>query len=52
LFGILNFVGQIGVLPNHAPLLTALDIQILKTKISGQWFIMTLMGSFAMIDNN
>jgi F-type H+-transporting ATPase subunit epsilon len=28
--------GQIGVLPNHAPLLTALDIGILKIRINGQ----------------
>jgi F-type H+-transporting ATPase subunit epsilon len=44
--------GQIGVLPNHAPLLTALDIGILKIRINGQWSTMALMGGFAMIDNN
>ncbi len=44
--------GQIGVLPNHAPLLAALDIGILKIRINGQWSTMALMGGFAMIDNN
>ncbi len=34
--------GQIGVLPNHAPLLMALDIGILKIKINGQWSTMAL----------
>ncbi len=44
--------GQICVSPNHAPLLMALDIGILKIKINEQWFTMALMGGFAMIDNN
>jgi len=44
--------GQIGVLPNHAPLLMALHIGILKIKIDGQCFIMALMGGFALIDKN
>nr|NP_777419.1 ATP synthase CF1 epsilon subunit [Anthoceros angustus]Q31793.2 RecName: Full=ATP synthase epsilon chain, chloroplastic; AltName: Full=ATP synthase F1 sector epsilon subunit; AltName: Full=F-ATPase epsilon subunit [Anthoceros angustus]BAC55355.1 ATPase epsilon subunit [Anthoceros angustus]BAC55450.1 ATPase epsilon subunit [Anthoceros angustus] len=44
--------GQIGVLPNHAPLLTALDIGIIKIRLNGEWSTMALMGGFAMIDNN
>nr|YP_010228218.1 AtpE [Atrichum angustatum]QZJ47294.1 AtpE [Atrichum angustatum] len=44
--------GRIGILPNHAPLLTALDIGIIKIRLNGQWSIMALMGGFAMIDNN
>nr|UQV94414.1 ATP synthase CF1 epsilon subunit [Isoetes sp. CL-2022b] len=44
--------GQIGVLPNHAPLLTALDIGIMKVRLNGQWSTMALMGGFAMMDNN
>jgi F-type H+-transporting ATPase subunit epsilon len=44
--------GQIGILPNHAPLLTALDIGIMKIRIDSQWTAMALMGGFAMIDNN
>nr|YP_009547476.1 ATP synthase CF1 epsilon subunit [Cheilanthes micropteris]AYW15472.1 ATP synthase CF1 epsilon subunit [Cheilanthes micropteris] len=44
--------GQIGILPNHAPLLTALDMGVLKIRSDGQWSAMALMGGFAMIDNN
>nr|YP_010587914.1 ATP synthase CF1 subunit epsilon [Isoetes aequinoctialis]YP_010587983.1 ATP synthase CF1 subunit epsilon [Isoetes giessii]YP_010588052.1 ATP synthase CF1 subunit epsilon [Isoetes transvaalensis]YP_010588121.1 ATP synthase CF1 subunit epsilon [Isoetes biafrana]WAB46602.1 ATP synthase CF1 subunit epsilon [Isoetes aequinoctialis]WAB46671.1 ATP synthase CF1 subunit epsilon [Isoetes giessii]WAB46740.1 ATP synthase CF1 subunit epsilon [Isoetes transvaalensis]WAB46809.1 ATP synthase CF1 subunit len=44
--------GQIGVLPNHAPLLTALDIGIMKVRLDGQWSTMALMGGFAMMDDN
>nr|UFK63139.1 ATP synthase CF1 epsilon subunit [Osmunda mildei] len=44
--------GQIGILPNHAPLLTALDIGVMKIRYGGQWSTMALMGGFAMIDNN
>lgn len=44
--------GQIGILPNHAPLLTALDIGIMKIRINSQWSTMALMGGFAMIESN
>nr|YP_009427306.1 ATP synthase CF1 epsilon subunit [Pseudophegopteris aurita]ASU96007.1 ATP synthase CF1 epsilon subunit [Pseudophegopteris aurita]QKV46209.1 CF1 subunit epsilon [Phegopteris decursive-pinnata] len=44
--------GQIGILPNHAPLLTALDMGVSKIRHDGQWSAMALMGGFAMIDNN
>jgi F-type H+-transporting ATPase subunit epsilon len=44
--------GQIGILPNHAPLLTALDIGIMKIRTNSQWLTMALMGGFAMIENN
>lgn len=44
--------GQIGILPNHAPLLTALDIGIMKIRVNSQWSTMALMGGFAMIENN
>nr|YP_009668565.1 ATP synthase CF1 epsilon subunit [Haplomitrium blumei]QCW59340.1 ATP synthase CF1 epsilon subunit [Haplomitrium blumei] len=44
--------GQIGVLPNHAPLLTALDIGVAKIRRNEQWSAMALMGGFAMIEKN
>nr|WGO61685.1 ATP synthase CF1 epsilon subunit [Aneura pinguis]WGO61771.1 ATP synthase CF1 epsilon subunit [Aneura pinguis]WGO61857.1 ATP synthase CF1 epsilon subunit [Aneura pinguis]WGO61943.1 ATP synthase CF1 epsilon subunit [Aneura pinguis] len=44
--------GRIGILPNHAPLLTALDIGIIKIRLREQWSTMALMGGFAMIENN
>ncbi|CAG7870276.1 unnamed protein product [Brassica rapa] len=44
--------GQIGVLPNHAPIATAVDIGILKLRLNTQWLKMALMGGFARIGNN
>nr|YP_009425465.1 ATP synthase CF1 epsilon subunit [Austroblechnum melanocaulon]ASU94166.1 ATP synthase CF1 epsilon subunit [Austroblechnum melanocaulon] len=44
--------GQVGILPNHAPLLTALDMGVSKIRHDGQWSSMALMGGFAMIDSN
>nr|YP_010257302.1 ATP synthase CF1 epsilon subunit [Sonneratia ovata]QVM21055.1 ATP synthase CF1 epsilon subunit [Sonneratia ovata]UNO54840.1 AtpE [Sonneratia ovata] len=44
--------GQIGVLPNHAPAATAVDIGILRIRLNGQWLRMALMGGFARIGNN
>nr|YP_009642806.1 ATP synthase CF1 epsilon subunit [Reboulia hemisphaerica]QCP68460.1 ATP synthase CF1 epsilon subunit [Reboulia hemisphaerica] len=44
--------GQIGILPNHASVLTALDIGIVKIRLDDQWSTMALMGGFAIIDNN
>nr|YP_010712926.1 CF1 subunit epsilon [Corydalis ledebouriana]WDA93671.1 CF1 subunit epsilon [Corydalis ledebouriana] len=44
--------GQIGVLPNHAPIATALDIGILRIRINDQWVKIALMGGFARIGNN
>nr|ADD31462.1 ATP synthase CF1 epsilon subunit protein [Phoradendron leucarpum] len=45
--------GQIGVLPNHAPLATAVDIGILRIHLNDdQWLTMALMGGFARIGNN
>ena len=44
--------GQIGVLPNHAPIATAVDIGILRIRLNDQWVTMALMGGFARIGNN
>nr|YP_010939846.1 ATP synthase CF1 epsilon subunit [Nothapodytes nimmoniana]WLG31435.1 ATP synthase CF1 epsilon subunit [Nothapodytes nimmoniana] len=44
--------GQIGVLPNHAPIATAVDIGILKIRLNDQWLTMALMGGFARIGKN
>nr|YP_009495250.1 ATP synthase CF1 epsilon subunit [Gentiana stipitata]YP_010251115.1 ATP synthase CF1 epsilon subunit [Gentiana georgei]QXG82547.1 ATP synthase CF1 epsilon subunit [Gentiana szechenyii]AWO67082.1 ATP synthase CF1 epsilon subunit [Gentiana stipitata]QTW90639.1 ATP synthase CF1 epsilon subunit [Gentiana georgei]QXI85926.1 ATP synthase CF1 epsilon subunit [Gentiana szechenyii] len=44
--------GQIGVLPNHAPIATAVDIGILRIRIDAQWVTLALMGGFARIGNN
>ncbi|KAM3395017.1 hypothetical protein P3S68_004021 [Capsicum galapagoense] len=44
--------GQIGVLPNHSPIATAIDIGILRVRLNNQWLTMALMGGFARIGNN
>nr|YP_010598320.1 ATP synthase CF1 epsilon subunit [Psychotria serpens]ATL61833.1 ATP synthase CF1 epsilon subunit [Psychotria kirkii]UIG86820.1 ATP synthase CF1 epsilon subunit [Psychotria serpens] len=45
--------GQIGVLPKHAPIATAVDIGILRIRrLNDQWLTMALMGGFARIGNN
>lgn len=44
--------GQIGILPNHAPIATAVDIGILRIRLNEQWLTMALMGGFARIGNN
>nr|YP_008965587.1 ATP synthase CF1 epsilon subunit [Phelipanche purpurea]CDH98333.1 ATP synthase CF1 epsilon subunit [Phelipanche purpurea] len=44
--------GQIGILPNHAPIVTAIDIGILKIRLRNQRLTMVLMGGFVRICNN
>nr|YP_009309737.1 ATP synthase CF1 epsilon subunit [Orobanche austrohispanica]ALJ02166.1 ATP synthase CF1 epsilon subunit [Orobanche austrohispanica] len=44
--------GKIGVLPNHAPIATAVDIGLLLIRLKDQWLTMALMGGFVIIDNN
>nr|YP_009319735.1 ATP synthase CF1 epsilon subunit [Salpinga maranonensis]APA18865.1 ATP synthase CF1 epsilon subunit [Salpinga maranonensis] len=44
--------GQIGILPNHAPIATAVDIGILRIRLNDEWLTMALMGGFARIGNN
>nr|ARQ82188.1 ATP synthase CF1 subunit epsilon [Avrainvillea mazei] len=44
--------GQLGVLTNHAPLITALDIGVFFYRIQKEWISLALMGGFAIIQNN
>nr|YP_009746824.1 ATP synthase CF1 epsilon subunit [Asparagus filicinus]QII42465.1 ATP synthase CF1 epsilon subunit [Asparagus filicinus]WPV76614.1 ATP synthase CF1 epsilon subunit [Asparagus filicinus] len=44
--------GQIGVLSNHAPIATAVDIGLLRIRLNDQWLTIALMGGFARISNN
>ncbi|KAL9997106.1 ATP synthase epsilon chain [Helianthus debilis subsp. tardiflorus] len=44
--------GQIGILPNHAPIATEVYICILRIHLNDQWLTMALMGGFARIGNN
>merc|ERR1712187_812953 len=44
--------GQLGVLSNHAPMMTALDIGVLRYKKDGVWKPVVLMGGFAKVESN
>lgn len=44
--------GQMGILPNHAPLITALDIGFIFIKSKSEWIPLILMGGFALIRQN
>ena len=44
--------GQLGILSGHAPLLTALDIGVMRLKTSNDWTSFVLMEGFAEIENN
>ena len=44
--------GQMGVLTNHAPLITALDIGVMSIRQENSWDCFALMNGFASIQNN
>jgi F-type H+-transporting ATPase subunit epsilon len=44
--------GQMGVLSNHAPLITALDIGVTLIRSKSEWIPLALMGGFALIKQN
>nr|YP_009968310.1 ATP synthase CF1 epsilon subunit [Cyanidiococcus yangmingshanensis]QMX77411.1 ATP synthase CF1 epsilon subunit [Cyanidiococcus yangmingshanensis]UNJ16026.1 ATP synthase CF1 epsilon subunit [Cyanidioschyzonaceae sp. 3]WDB00483.1 ATP synthase CF1 epsilon subunit [Cyanidiococcus yangmingshanensis] len=44
--------GQLGILPNHAPLLTALDIGVMRARTAQGWVALVLFGGFAEVLNN
>jgi F-type H+-transporting ATPase subunit epsilon len=44
--------GQIGILSDHAPLLTALDIGVMRLKSESVWTSIVLMEGFAEVENN
>lgn len=44
--------GQLGILKDHIPLLTALDIGVMRVKIDKDWKPIILLGGFAEIDQN
>jgi ATP synthase F1 epsilon subunit len=44
--------GQIGVLNNHAPLLTALDIGPIILRNQSKWTSVALIGGFALVKDN
>jgi F-type H+-transporting ATPase subunit epsilon len=44
--------GQLGILRGHAPLLTALDIGVMRVRTDKEWTPIVLMGGFAEVENN
>lgn len=44
--------GQLGILTGHAPLLTALDIGVMRVRPGKEWVAIALMGGFAEIEND
>jgi len=44
--------GQIGILTDHAPLLTALDIGVMRLKSESGWSSIVLMEGFAEVEDN
>ena len=44
--------GQMGVLTNHAPLITALDIGVMLIRTQNTWSSIALMGGFALVQQN
>jgi F-type H+-transporting ATPase subunit epsilon len=44
--------GQMGVLANHAPLITALDIGVTLIRSKAEWIPVALMGGFALVKQN
>ncbi|MBE9139375.1 F0F1 ATP synthase subunit epsilon [Nodosilinea sp. LEGE 07088] len=44
--------GQLGILAGHAPLLTALDVGVMRVRADKEWVPIALMGGFAEVDTN
>ena len=44
--------GQLGILADHAPLLTALDIGVMRLKTDAGWTSIVLMEGFAEVEDN
>lgn len=44
--------GQLGILPGHAPLTTALDIGVMRIRADKEWQNVALMGGFALVEDD
>nr|YP_009398055.1 ATP synthase CF1 subunit epsilon [Gredgaria maugeana]ARW67241.1 ATP synthase CF1 subunit epsilon [Gredgaria maugeana] len=44
--------GQLGILTGHIPLLTALDIGVMRVRINKDWKPIILLGGFAEVKSN
>ncbi|PLS68211.1 MAG: F0F1 ATP synthase subunit epsilon [Cyanobacteria bacterium M5B4] len=44
--------GQLGILTDHVPLMTALDIGVMRYRDQNRWSAIAVLGGFAEIENN
>ena len=44
--------GQLGILVGHAPLLTALEVGVMRVRPEKEWKTIALMGGFAEVEND
>ena len=44
--------GYIGILNGHAPLITGLDVGILRVRVEGKWIALVVLGGFAEVLRN
>ena len=44
--------GQLGILPGHISLVTAIDIGVLRLRSNSKWISIALMGGFAEIESD
>lgn len=44
--------GLLGILTDHIPLLTTLDIGVMRVKVKNKWESIAVMGGFAEVENN
>lgn len=47
-----SLTGQLGILTGHAPLITSLEIGILRIKTNSKWTPIIVLGGFAVIQND
>ena len=44
--------GEMGILPNHLPILTALETGVVRLKIDERWLPIIVVDGIAKVDNN
>ena len=47
-----SITGQLGILANHAPMVSALDIGVLRVKYEQNWLVIILFGGFVEVRDN
>ena len=47
-----SLTGQLGILPNHAPIVSALDIGVLRIRSNQKWTVIILFGGFMEVRKN